>query len=150
MIPLLGRSPRALKRFVNIFRLIKSSVREGDDAAANTRVTDVEPDLKIAMFFLAVVTNSPDLSKEFFGSLYEATQQRKGSSKLTKDAWEKLLTPKHTGKQAQWAQIKTFLSQDAAKPIREATARRLAWWARRVSRFSFYGDASILDWTQSN
>jgi nucleoside phosphorylase len=149
MNPLLGRSPRALKRFVNIFRLIKSGVPDASEAPQRSRNIDLDSDLRIAMFFLAVVTNSPDVSKQFFESLHPALQNRKRGSVLPKEEWERLLIPDNAGNNPHWHQIKIFLGSAAAEPIREATIERLASWASRVSRFSFYGESSSLQWTNS-
>jgi len=138
-----------LKRFVNIFRLIKSSVSEASDAAFDSRTLDAETDLKLAMFFLAIATNAPDVSRHFFESLHDAMLQLPRGSMLAKSDWEKLLTHKNVGNHPNWHQIKMFLGRDIAEPIRSATIERLAWWASRISRFSFYSEPSFLRWTDS-
>jgi hypothetical protein len=63
--PIVGRSPRAIKRYVNVYRLVKAALAETaeplslDDEGA---VADYEA----VMFLLSVVTGSPTLSSLFF------------------------------------------------------------------------------------
>jgi hypothetical protein len=60
---LLGETPRSVKRFVNVYRLIKA-------VSLNQRAKFVEDrpdaDFKLVLFLLAVLTGLPAISQEFF------------------------------------------------------------------------------------
>ena len=60
---LLGRTPRSVKRFVNIYRLIKAVSL---DQAAKFVQDRPDADFKQVLFLLAVLTGLPAISREFF------------------------------------------------------------------------------------
>ena len=66
---LLGRSPRALKRFVNVYRLFK--VREPDvvDFADADRA---DADYRIVLYLLAEITGRPDTADDLFDAIRAA------------------------------------------------------------------------------
>ena len=102
--PLLGRSPRALKRFVNVYRLIKvsqpsgtlkaflnPSVNDGHVLVDSTRdnlgptpeknEAEMIADYQSVLFLLAVDTGLPDLAGDFFAALEHEDITGDGKSK---------------------------------------------------------------------
>jgi hypothetical protein len=80
--PLLGRSPRSLKRFVNVYRLFK--VREPDvlDFADADRP---DADYLIVLYLLAEVTGRPDSADDLFDAIRAADD---GDTAVMKDVPE--------------------------------------------------------------
>jgi nucleoside phosphorylase len=142
--PLLGRSPRALKRFVNIYRLIKSSLSETDHPMFDPSAGETA-EFKVAMFFLAIVTNNPSLSQEFFASLLKQLREQNPGHNFSSQVWDKLLSEGNNKSIPDWIYIKTFLHSAAAAPIRVMNTKRLAWWASRVARFSFHVQPNVFE-----
>lgn len=142
--PLLGRSPRALKRFINIYRLIKAGISDADQARFDPS-TGEKAEFKIAMFLLAIVTNTPDFSQTFFSSLYQLVHESKTKKTLRSSDWESLLNHSENLKYPETGYIKVFLQSDTAASIRAINVQRLLWWMRRVSRFSFFYGTQIFE-----
>src|SRR5260370_27837328 len=67
LAPLLGRSPRALKRFLNIYRLLRSK------AYFDGFVEDRGPisDYRVVAFLLAVITSHPENAYALFSELLD-------------------------------------------------------------------------------
>lgn len=68
LAPILGRSPRAIKRFVNLYRLVKVALEPSEYPIVVDPSQPVGDD-KIVMFLLGVVTGLPSISREFFRTL---------------------------------------------------------------------------------
>jgi hypothetical protein len=85
---LLGRSPRAVKRFVNCYRLIKIGL---DPADIGAFLTDPKSNLhyKPTMFLLAMVTGMPELGEKMLDVLVE--QDEKTLQDMQADALLQLL-----------------------------------------------------------
>jgi len=64
----LGRSPRALKRFVNVYRLIKAGLEE-HELQAFTRPRLPLSDYQVVLFLLAVDTGAPLAARLFFETI---------------------------------------------------------------------------------
>jgi hypothetical protein len=65
LAPILGRTPRAVKRFVNIYRLIKAGIEEEDKQTAFI----AENDFRCVLFLLAVDSGIPDAARTFNNDL---------------------------------------------------------------------------------
>ncbi len=83
--PLLGKSPRSLTRFVNVYRLIKAVERYRGTSDAIAR--GIDPD-QMTMFLLAIVTGMPDISRDVFGELTRPDGQDVTFSRLVAKARE--------------------------------------------------------------
>ncbi len=68
--PLLGRSPRAVKRFLNLYHLVKAGLTEMEEASF---LDDKEEyaNFKIVLFLLAVLTGMPQFSGFIFKTIME-------------------------------------------------------------------------------
>jgi hypothetical protein len=73
LAPLLGRSPRALKRFVNTYRLLK--VRAGDAEAFLREDPPIAP-YRATAFLLALCTGMPDRAAGFIDAVLASRGQR--------------------------------------------------------------------------
>jgi nucleoside phosphorylase len=144
LCPLLGRSPRALKRFVNVYRLVKSSLPE---EWKSLFLSGANAEFRVAMFLLAIVTHAPEFSQEFFGSLYQFRRKKPQATKLKAVDWDRLFG---AGKDAvltrEQAHLVRWIRTKEAKPIRDASLERLIWWARRTARFSFLLEPAVAEW----
>jgi KAP family P-loop domain len=72
LTPLLGKSPRSVKRFLNIYRLMKSVAMAGGEEFVTP---DEHARYKIAMLLLAVVTGLPAASPALFRALWSAEEE---------------------------------------------------------------------------
>ena len=68
--PLLGRSPRVVKRFVNLYQLIKARLDSATWALFFGNEGEIAP-YQMVMFLLSIVTAMPSFSTRFFAKLQE-------------------------------------------------------------------------------
>jgi hypothetical protein len=137
LAPLLGRSPRALKRFVNVYRLVKAGLSEREERRFLNDSSSL-CDYQAVLFLLAVDTGLPHIAQDFFDEL-QSTPERKGL---------RALIDEHLGKvdsqgAEEWSRLKKWLTQvdandEAARQVRlPEDAKSLAEWKNRVLRYSF-------------
>ena len=120
LAPLIGRSPRATKRYVNIYRLLKAAVPPGEQRAF------VAGGFRVPMLLLAVATKSPEMARQLAAATGRSPAELRGalaslSPRLTDKAAEKILEPLQATEDA-W---------------REMKPEDFAHWQRRVAQFSF-------------
>lgn len=146
---LLGQTPRSVKRFVNIYQLIKAiSLNDGENFVEDKP----DADFKLVLFLLAVLTGLPSISREFFSQLHaepsekelsqikqqaniprstlgdvlEATKEfARGSGYKELDAWNDL------------NRLELWLKKHEKGSWLELDANVFAYWAPKVVRFSF-------------
>jgi len=130
--PLLGRSPRSIKRFVNVYRLIKAGLAPAELAGFARPAPHGLPPHEAVLLLLAVDTGMPGLSRD----LYEALAERIGS----KDGVHELLRwldARHQDQpQPEWRRLREWLDRERRR-LDAAAMHSLADWAPRVSRYSF-------------
>lgn len=130
LAPLLGRSPRSLKRFVNVYRLIKAGLTPAELAGfAEPDPQGVAP-CGAVLLLLAVDTGLPRLSRD----LYEALEAGVGSQNGVEDlvSW---FDSRHGGR-VEWVGLRDWLLRLRGR-LNAATMVRLAHWGPRVARYSF-------------
>jgi hypothetical protein len=136
LLPLLGRSPRAVKRFVNIYRIIRVSLTEEELSSFTAG------DYRVAMFLLAVVTNLPAASELVFSTFEDAS-----ISKL--ETWESLVRRLNSQPGAQrnveWPRVHAWLQQPGGLDTLPFDVALLQLWAKRIGRFSFFIEPRWLD-----
>jgi len=120
-----GRSPRRLKRFINIYRIIKSTVTETEssDFLVGSGETG---DYRMVLALLAVLTGSPLISAELLRKM-----QQPGVS-LTALVEE---LSKQSG--AEYRNSVDALSRMQSDPRGEPKSATLNRWASVVARYSF-------------
>jgi hypothetical protein len=138
---ILGRSPRALKRFVNIYRLIKAGLEE-HELKAFTRSRSPVADFQAVLFLLAVDTGAPLAARQFFDAVDVGA---KGDDVVTirwlvRQMEKASKDSKNGGDSARLRQWLT--SKDHAVPS-EADLSVLASWTVRVGRYSFEVGRSV-------
>lgn len=131
---LVGRSPRAAKRFVNTYRVIRSALSE-----SQLEMMRRERGYDSILFVLALNTGAPALVEPFSARLAEAAESEAMTEILHELARETLATSnvpvarEAASRVAQWA---------AAPTTRwtSLTVRRVQKWMPRVRQFSFSGE----------
>ena len=120
LAPLIGRSPRATKRYVNIYRLLKAAVPPGEQRAF------AAGGFRVPMLLLAVATKSPGLARELAAATGRSAAELRGAlvnlhPRLADETAEKIMKPLEQ-------------TEDAWKEMAPAD---FAHWQRRVAQFSF-------------
>ncbi|MFL7810594.1 MAG: hypothetical protein AB8I80_18290, partial [Anaerolineae bacterium] len=81
LAPIVGRSPRAIKRYVNLYRLIKATLEQSD---APLRIEpnergDAPADHAVVLLLLGVVTGLPEISRCFFDAIQDGQQENEAN-----------------------------------------------------------------------
>lgn len=71
LAPLLSRSPRALKRFANVYRMIKASLPPDEAREMNFGQTPFGPPCRVILLTLAISTGFPEAATEILAALSE-------------------------------------------------------------------------------
>jgi predicted KAP-like P-loop ATPase len=135
LTPLIGRSPRAVKRFLNCYRLIKVSY--SSHLTKLMGASGKGGDYRSVMLLLGIITGSPSMAVYFIEELEKQIQQGpKGKSslqtliaRLDKNADVKL--------QPDWARVKDFVEANVGNDPSKATFAGLVSVTQQVSRYSF-------------
>jgi hypothetical protein len=139
LVPLLDTSPRGLKRFVNIYRLIKAGLPEHEQSAFTKNQDKEAGDYQIVLFLLAIATSFPDIPPLLFQRLLELDGVGDNAAAAPPDLRELIKTlssgaPKQFAND--WQRLARWLAK--AGPRQETTPiHRLAKGAKLVSRYSF-------------
>ena len=129
---LLGRSPRALKRFVNVYRLIKAGLEE-HELYAFTRPRLPLGDYQAVLLLLAVDTGVPLAARLFFETV-EAGVANNDSFEWLISEIDKNST---TQNRADWNRLRLWLTAQREVVPKETKLSLLAAWTTRVGRYSF-------------
>lgn len=156
---LLGLTPRSVKRFVNVYWLIKSIALSEITTFSSDRP---HADFKQVLFLLAVLTGLPAISSEFFSLLREGEMV---GSQADKNVGQKGLSTDHTKLNNLIQRLKRRLEESASnsQEIRDAQHELIrlekwissydngSWleipvsalgsWAAQVMRFSYRMEA---------
>ena len=136
--PLLGRSPRAIKRFVNVYRLVKAGL-----APPELRVF-MRPDerglatFQAALFLLAVDTGLPNMARPLFDLLCSLQHQRLPQV-TNAAAWllAKLEPMVDDSKLDEWTNLKSWLDARHEQFGSPTILRWLIEQAPLIARYSF-------------
>jgi len=139
LAPLLGRSPRVLKRFVNVYRLLKASLSSEEEDGFLDADGGIAP-FEAVLFLLALVTGLPDLSGPLFEGLAEPAHRNGGSRSPASGTVNSVLSA--------LANQGDAVGEQAARLTAWLDAHRAAWksappaalfrWIPRVARYSFH------------
>ena len=133
--PLLGRSPRALKRFVNLYRLIKAGLTPAEHTAFIRQNQSGFGDYQAVLLLLAVDTGLPRASRAVFDVLHALKFETETSD--MKGFIKKLESQDLEGT-SDWATLRAWLmSRREGRWNGQDSVTRLVNWAPRVSRYSF-------------
>jgi hypothetical protein len=154
-----------LKRFVNIYRLVKVSLSDPEQARFSPGTKHEE--YKLAMFLLALVTNWPMLASMFFQGIEVLVQQRAQEAppahghdwpQVPAQVWCKLgehieatvKTRPEIAADAEWSrwpQMHTWLALAGEVPRLATDLDTLDRWAARIARYSFTTEPGWLAWS---
>ncbi|HEU0013558.1 MAG TPA: P-loop NTPase fold protein [Longimicrobium sp.] len=146
LAPLLGRSPRALKRFVNVYRLIKASLKPYERRGFAGTGKELA-DYQAVLFLLAVDTGAPAVAPALFRALRaRAAAGQEGSDTVTLGDIEDTVErePELQAAQQEWRRVRDWLraratvDKDGSGGLTPSDLRRAARWVPRVGRFSFH------------
>lgn len=121
LAPLLGRSPRALKRYVNTYRLIK--VRTVDPVALFRDDPPVAP-YRALLYLLALCTGAPHVAARFLDAAIASRPER--------------IADLLAGQGEERARIEAWLADPTSRPLSSLLAADLRPWASEVVRFTFH------------
>ena len=130
---ILGRSPRSLKRFVNVYRLIKAGLEE-HELHVFTRPRSPIADYQAVLFLLAVDTGTPLAAKEFFKTI----EARASTGEAVSVQWlraELKRTP--LGRNADQERLRDWLVEQQDVLSGNGNLSLLSVWTTRVGRYSF-------------
>jgi len=131
---ILGSSPRSVKRFVNLYRLIKSGLHPQEQA----RFLEGESpgaDFEVVLFLLAIVTGLPRASKPFFEMLRATDETPEPQDLATMLQTLSRATDLQGADELERLIVWTSKRRDSGWP--ELPVADLRPWARRVGRYSF-------------
>ncbi len=124
--PIIGRSPRSVKRFVNCYRLLKSAL-DKDELAKVTR----DGTFRTTMFVLGLMTGLPDIAPVLLADLRKA-KETQAPAAWTRGAAKRLALDSRE----RWADVYPAIDQ-LRKVSKVSTLRPLMKAAELVDRFSF-------------
>jgi hypothetical protein len=133
LAPLLGRSPRALKRFVNLYRLIKAGLTPAEHNAFVRHSRDVLGDFEAVLFLLAIDTGLPRVSRMVFDTLLEMKQTADLGVKQLQDKVDK----HPSANTADWNTLRDWIGAFSTPEKLDRGMAIIAEWVPRVARYSF-------------
>jgi len=136
LAPLLGRSPRALKRFVNIYQLIKARLTPTEHKAFIRRNDKSLADYEAVLFLLAVDTGLPRVSRLVFDELI-AISREPNPRDVDMNQFIKRLDQYKVADTSDWYTLKTWIADHAANEKFNRGIMRIAELVEQVSRYSF-------------
>ena len=134
--PLLSNSPRALKRFVNTYRLINVALADKEAPEAD----DPPADAEIRMMLLAVLVGMPEFSYVLQDRLRLDCPPGATLVDVIEDVWTDNAPHAdasiRTRAQAQWSTVKSWL-EESGDPWLLLKAARVQPWLDPVGRYTF-------------
>ena len=136
LAPLLGRSPRALKRFVNVYQLIKAGLSEEEQATFLEERTGETADYQAVLFLLSVVTGVPEVAPDLWRVLRQAGRDYLLSDSDLRWVMDEMDTA--MGNDPGWRKVSSWLLPPAQSQLRlDKELKPLIHWEPEVSRYSF-------------
>ncbi|HET9957128.1 MAG TPA: P-loop NTPase fold protein, partial [Polyangiaceae bacterium] len=145
----IGRSPRATKRFVNSYRLLKAALtdKERGELGLEPKSTSLNFEkLRTPMLLLAIVTGAPSLAARFLAANppASASLQDKAPSPLEYLAELARQATSSVEVADTFARVRQFCGGPQRTRWADIEYGEIARWATRVSQFSFEDLASPL------
>lgn len=131
LTPILSRSPRATKRFLNTYRIVRASL-PSEKLAAFTDATSEGMDDQAVMFLLSVLTGAQSISNDFFECLF-----RQPPSSSSKDLSSALEARASAPGSSEIRAIRAWLSDFDKREGRSLPLGLLQEWAPYIMRYSF-------------
>lgn len=137
--PILGRSPRSIKRFINVYRLIKVGLDEADLALFFEAHANEVSDAQIVMFLLATLTGMPAASRLIFRMIedvYEKSAPTAAAPKLI-ELIGALNEDTFPSIRADLERLTDWITDFQEDELANISISQLHKWVPRVSRYSF-------------
>jgi hypothetical protein len=131
LAPLLGRSPRALKRFVNLYRLIKAGLTPAEHNAFIRHNQDEVGGFGAVLFLLAIDTGLPRVSRAVFDAFLSMKETDDLSVLLGK------VDKQPSANTADWDTLKDWINDLKGTEKLDRGISVIAEWVPRVARYSF-------------
>jgi hypothetical protein len=128
---IVGRSPRSVKRFVNVYRLIRASVAP-DQLPVFTGTAGVPGAYQVVQVLLAVIVGKPAISEELFERLRK--REYPSLEGLAEARAAETSTPDRS---ADWQDLVDFLKPDGQASAFAGHRFLVPAWVERVARYSF-------------
>ena len=149
LAPLLGRSPRTLKRFVNVYRLIRVGLSPWE---RDLFLSDEHglADYRAVLLLLAIDTGAPKVAKPLFNSIrglvasipLEPPRDKKGKAAAQRGSLGVLLDQLSENEDInaleEWHRVDYWLRTRLESHALPDDVSRFARWIPRVSRYSFH------------
>jgi len=141
LAPFIGRSPRRVKRFVNIYRLLRASIRPGAEAVNFIGTRENPGQHRAALVLLTILTGAPTIAPEILKILRDSPD----SSSVTKlrEQLAEALQNRDAGElEAALGALEFFRAK-----TKEKNLQRLQKWEPVMARYSFRpreGSAAVL------
>lgn len=134
LVPLIGRSPRAVKRFLNCYRLIKVGLTPAEfESFVGTE--GESQSYKAAMILLGVITGTPAVSPYVINHLKNWQPK---PPELTVEAWVNVFARNpEVQMQSDADRLIRFFEVHDFSPSSELLIKEMVNYAPKVSRFSF-------------
>ncbi|HET9446135.1 MAG TPA: hypothetical protein VFO35_07755, partial [Steroidobacteraceae bacterium] len=144
---LLGRSPRTLKRFVNVYRLIRVGLSPYERELFLSTSHGLA-DYRSVLFLLAVDTGAPLAARPLFSTMRDLNNgivvesESKSKQKVLAATFSNLIlrmdghSPASAG--ADWQRVRFWLDRQLKTESLPDDLSRCARWLARVGRFSFH------------
>jgi hypothetical protein len=149
LAPLLGRSPRTLKRFVNVYRLIRVGLSPWERDYFLSSENGLA-DYRAVLLLLAIDTGAPKVAGTFFSTIREVMSSiplepahtKQGKDETRPDSLTSLLArldqDKTINELEEWHRVGGWLHSRLRSNSLPEDLGRIARWIPRVSRFSFH------------
>jgi hypothetical protein len=129
LAPLLGDSPRAVKRFINLYRLAKTGL--GPEDSAGFLEDGASSGYRSLMLVLALMTGMPATAAAIFRRVVDPSWKDTTLKELSEGQMDGAVP----GDQSR---LGAWLGQTENKALQSLTAEQLQTVIERVSRYSFY------------
>ncbi len=137
LAPLLGRTPRALKRFVNVYRLFKANLRPEEQDGFLDDTDPMEPPYQIALLLLALLTSLPHASEAVLQHLIAAGRRKTSEVSLTLGKIVKELPRNDANERDETTRLEAWLEKRFGHDWEARDTSALITWAPRVARYSY-------------
>ncbi len=131
---LMGRSPRAVKRFVNVYRLLRAGITESKELKEFIGSDEQPGAYRTVQFLLAVIVGTPSVSDQIFSKLREGNLQD-----LIKYAESQMAVDEiGAAKRSDWRKVFEFFNpKEGDPPSVDELEAHIVDWVDRTGRYSF-------------
>ena len=135
--PLLERSPRALKRFANVYRLLKASLPPEEQDAFLDQSADPAA-FKTVVLLLAIVNGLPAASEKMFGRRLNGQPGSPKASPITLGVLMSVTADAGEAAIEESSRLTKWLATEFGQEWGERDATGFISWLPRVARYSYH------------